>query len=229
MKKALIITKVFGGKQIGSIERISDSFEIDSLNGNHYNKMEKVTVPTELENIPVNQLQSQYVSHTDSYYSDGTTTYNYSFDVPLVDDGNGNLIGDTSFIYYPAIPAHWEIIAGSGLQDYNKNKRINEKRDILKSETLSEMKTVYNTDSPDNAIANYLTWLSMASNPARFASQGIVAKAQAGGLMIGDALDSNKKVSDYAEALLSDAIDYAVWRELKIQTFSSDKAAIEAE
>ncbi|GAF71429.1 unnamed protein product, partial [marine sediment metagenome] len=104
MKKAIIVTKNFSGLVVGSILRIGSAEEIDSVSGGNYKKTTSIAIPVELEDFQVGLLVAVHVADADSYYSDGITNYSKFLDVPQVDDGNGNMIDDESFIYYPSVP-----------------------------------------------------------------------------------------------------------------------------
>lgn len=112
----------------------------------------------------------------------------------------------------------------------DKGNRIQEKYDLLQTEVYAEMTKVFLTTKSDSATANLETWKRMVANPGIFSGEGLLCKySDLTGFDAGSPLDTNEKVIDYAEQLLAKADVYAVWREKRIQTFSAEKAAIEAE
>lgn len=112
----------------------------------------------------------------------------------------------------------------------DKASRIQARYDLLQTEVYAEMTKVFLTTKSDSATANLETWKRMVAKPEIFSGEGIICKyTDLVGFQLGDALNTNTKVTDYAEQLLERADVYAVWREKRIQQFSAEKAAIEAE
>lgn len=217
MKKALIVKSEFVGRKVGEIHEINEAKEINSRGGNLYNKMVKVEIPAELEGVDKSQLKGSLIpSLPEKWTKDG--------EADVSENPN-----DVSWTYVPAVKEHWEIVKGDNFKDYDKKKRVGDKFQILNSEVVEEMKQVYNTTNPDSAVANYLTWLAMKNNPSKFSDKNLVARFDIVGLTIGDPLDKNKTVEDYAVALIDKADDYAIWREQKIIAYISEKLAIENE
>ena len=218
MKKALVVKSQFQGRSVGHVERVADASQIDPLNGNFYDRMEKVEVPVELENVDPKALKGVLVPAAAEYWSKEGEANSSTEPDPI--DG---------WTYNPPVPEHWEVQQGDNYVAYDKEKRIGDKYQTLNDEVLAEMQQVYGTTNPDSAVANYLTWLAMKANPGAFSGAGLKARFDVVGFTIGDALDDNAKVTDYATKCLDNADTYAVYREQKILAYGADKAAIEAE
>jgi len=219
MKKALVYVKEIDGRSVGSVAMKMESAELDKWTHHHVSGgfAQKIEVPAELEELPESQLKGVLIQAQPESWTDGVDTV---FTAP--EDMTG-------WTYQPAVAANWEIQKGDTFIAYDKQKRVGEKFALLNSEVEEEMKQVYNTTNPDSAVANYLTWLSMKNDPAKYANKGLIARFNVVGLSIGDALNTSQKVQDYATALIDLADDYAIWREQKILAFVAEKTAIEAE
>lgn len=217
MKKALVYTKEIDGRTVGQVAMKMEAAQLDDWKHHHLAFAKKIEVPAELEDLPESQLKGVLVPHQSEYWSK---------------DGEDNVFenpNDVSWTFNPAVAQHWEIQVGDSYVQFEKEKRISDKFLALNTQVQAEMKQVYDTTNPDSAVANYLTWLSMKADPAKYANKGLVARFEVVGLSIGDALDTNQKVTDYSTALIDLADDYAIWREQQILVYAAEKAAIEAE
>ena len=219
MKKALVYIKEFEGRTVGQVSMIMEAAEMDKWSHHHVSSgmAIKVEVPVECESLPENQLAGVLIPTQAESWNDGTNTV-YVEPADL-----------TGWTYQAMIPEHYEIQKGAGFVAYDKQIRIGDKFKTLNDEVLAEMQQVYATTNPESATANYLTWLAMKSNALSFAGAGLVARFDVVGFTIGDALDTDAKVLDYATKCLAIADNYAIFREQKILLFVSEKAAIEAE
>ena len=109
MKNAVIYLKDYKGKSTGDIERILQDGETWKIFLLSERICGLVSVPDLIKDEAQHLLYAELIPSANSYYSDGTDTYADQVDIPQVDDGNGNMIGDASFLYYPAVSEHWEI------------------------------------------------------------------------------------------------------------------------
>lgn len=219
MKKALVYVSGVRGHVVGTVSMMMDSAKMDEWTHDIVASgiVEKVDVPQNLQDLPESQLKGVFIEAQPQKWTSGQQTV---FVEPEDLDG---------WTFHPAVSAHWEITTGPSYTTFDKTKRVSKKFKDLNDEVGAEMYQVYKTTNPDSAVANYLTWMAMKNSPSKFSNKGLVARFEVVGLSIGDALNTPKKVEDYATALLDLADQYAIWRELKIQTFISEKASIEAE
>ena len=109
-----------------------------------------------------------------------------------------------------------------------KDREIKALYDTMNTEVYAQMATVFNTTNADSATANRETWALMLETPADWSGAGLNAEFDRGGLSIGDALDTDQKVTDYSQACLDAVKTYGIWRMQRVQQFRTDKAAVEA-
>ena len=69
----------------------------------------------------------------------------------------------------------------------------------------------------------------MSETPSDYSAIGIVAKFATGSLSIGDVLDTDAKILEYATSKISDIKAYGVYRMTRKLQFDNDKATILAE
>ena len=110
----------------------------------------------------------------------------------------------------------------------DKVAQIQVKYDEMNTDVLTEMATVFGTPKPESATAYYETWKLMVQKPELFSGEGLVADKAAGGYDVGDALDSDLKVTTWAQARIDEAEAYGVSRAKRIKQFADEKAAIVA-
>lgn len=219
MKKALVYIKPIDGRIAGQVSMTMEAGEMDKWSHHHVSNgfAVKVEIPAALEALPENQLEGVLVLAQVERWTKGTET---------VEIEPTDLTGWT---YYPAIQEHYEIRKGTGYKQYDKDKRISEAYNLMQKLVLDEMKVVYNTTNPESATASYLTWMSMKNTPASFSTAGLLAKHSIGTITVGDALNTDALVLEYASGMIELSENYAVFREQKIQEFVATKTAIQAE
>lgn len=93
-------------------------------------------------------------------------------------------------------------------------------------DVLTRMSYVFGTTNTDSAAATERTWSLMVQKPEKFSGVGLKASFEAGGILPGEALDTNAKVVAYAQAKADEVEDYGVWRMKRIQDFTLAKQAI---
>lgn len=104
--------------------------------------------------------------------------------------------------------------------------------DRMNSDIVAEMSRVYVTSIPDPALAaasataDNETFKNMKSSPSSFSSKGYKAEKAVGSFQLGDALDTDQKVIDYANARLTETLNFAVYRLERIEQFKTERAAI---
>lgn len=108
----------------------------------------------------------------------------------------------------------------------NKEAQILVKYNEMSTDVLAQMALTFGTTKPESASAYHDTWVLMAAEPALFSAEGLKADLAIGGFLVGDALDTNQKVQDYANACIAAAKTYAVYRMNRIKQFKVDKAVI---
>jgi hypothetical protein len=93
--------------------------------------------------------------------------------------------------------------------------------DQLNFDVYLEMAQVFKTKNAESATAYLQTWKEMMDAPSEFAVAGIYDE-------LGNALNTSAKVQAYAQAKISAARAYAIWRVKRIQQFYADRAALGA-
>lgn len=99
---------------------------------------------------------------------------------------------------------------------------------LMFEDSIAHMESAFGTKVESSAVAYEKTWNLMVSDPAFFASEGLSARFDRGGLLTGEALDTDQKVLDYANDCLVKVKSYAIWRMKRIQSFRDEKATIES-
>jgi len=99
-------------------------------------------------------------------------------------------------------------------------------KDTLNQDVYAQMATVFGTSNSDSATAYHQTWKDMVARPAAYSGAGLTARFDRGGLLAGDALDTDQKVTDYATACVAEVDAYAVWRMSRIETYKQDLSAL---
>lgn len=108
-----------------------------------------------------------------------------------------------------------------------KEREIKILYDIMNVEVYTQMSLVFNTTNADSANANRETWALMLENPSDWSVVGLKAEFNRGSLSIGDALDTDEKITNYASACLNAVKAYGIWRMQRIQQFRADRSLIE--
>lgn len=103
---------------------------------------------------------------------------------------------------------------------------------VLKAEMNSElyalMYSVAGTSDFNAATLYEKTWNKMVSNPSNYSNLGLTARFDRGGLEVGEALDTNQKVQDYAQACLDVSDAAEITRMQRIEQYKLDAAALVA-
>ena len=110
-----------------------------------------------------------------------------------------------------------------------KTNRITEKYNEMNTDVLAGMAAVFGTTQPESATAYKETWTQMIASPSDFSGAGLTSRFDVAGLSIGDALDTDQKVTDYATAKTTEVNAYGVTRMQRIEQFRTERAAILAE
>lgn len=110
----------------------------------------------------------------------------------------------------------------------DKDSQILTAYQTMNTDVLTQMGVVFGTTNADSAAAYERTWNLMVATPSDWSGAGLTARFAVAGFAIGDALDTDQKITDYATAKVAEVNAYGVWRMQRIETFRTDKAAIEA-
>jgi len=108
----------------------------------------------------------------------------------------------------------------------DKTALVTEAYALLNEEVYAEMNTVFGTTNANSASAYNETWKEMIAAPSDYSSAGLTARLAVGGFVVGDALDTDQKISDYASAKIVEAKAYGVWRMQRIEQFKVDRETI---
>lgn len=110
---------------------------------------------------------------------------------------------------------------------------VNVKYDEMAVDVLADMKTLFLTEKPESANAYHETWKRMSVNPSLFSGESLTSdrKLLAADTTVlfneNDALDTDAKITSYADRLLELADEFAVSRMKRIKQFRDEKVAIE--
>lgn len=99
----------------------------------------------------------------------------------------------------------------------------------MNAEVIAQMALVFGTTKPESATAYKETWDMMIETPSDWHEAGIRASFNAGGLVVGEVLDTTQKVQNYAAAKLAEVKAYGVWRMQRIEEFKDEREAILAQ
>lgn len=102
MKKALVFVKEWNGRQVGEIERVTEQVPAIFL------LSDKIcTVVDAPENFNSAYHEAVLVAEQAAKWTkEGEQDV---FEQPMIDNGQGNMIPDESWLFVAAIPEHWEI------------------------------------------------------------------------------------------------------------------------
>jgi len=96
----------------------------------------------------------------------------------------------------------------------------------MNKDVYDQMAVVFGTTKSDSATAFEGTFRLMISKPELFSSQGLLADKAIGTFQVGDALDTDAKVTDYGQARIDEIEQYAVFRMNRIKQFYAERAQI---
>lgn len=97
---------------------------------------------------------------------------------------------------------------------------------IMQTEVLNQMSIVFGTANTDSALRYKATWEEMTLTPSDYSVAGLTSRFVVGIFVVGDALDTDQKVTDYASAKITEAKAYGVWVMQRIEQFRNDKALL---
>jgi len=107
-----------------------------------------------------------------------------------------------------------------------KEAQIADAHAQMDADVRAEMVAVFGTTSTESATAYEKTWALMLETPADWSGAGLTARFDRGGLSTGDALDTDQKVTDYAQACLDAVKAYGISRMQRIEQFRSERETI---
>ena len=107
-----------------------------------------------------------------------------------------------------------------------KEAQITELYNTMVSDIYDKVELVFKSRSQDNAIADQVTWEKMKENPSAYSSGDLLAEFEVAGFSVGDMLDTDQKVLDYATAKINEIEQYSLWRMQRKQQFAIDRQAI---
>jgi len=85
----------------------------------------------------------------------------------------------------------------------SKEQEITELYVAMEKDVLNEMASTFGTTNTDSATAYEKTWEMMLASPAEWSGAGLTARFNRGELSVGDALDTDAKVTAYAQACVA--------------------------
>lgn len=128
------------------------------------------------------------------------------------------------------VPAHWALAEDAGKvaakAAADLQAQIGALYQALNDAVYAQMAVVYGTSNADSATAYNATWEKMVASPSYYSAGGLKAKFAVGGLAVGDALDTDQKVTDYATAKIAEVNAYSLWRMQQIEQFYTDRDAL---
>jgi hypothetical protein len=243
MKKALVVTKPFTGREIGHIERVAEQATIKAWTGFHRQFMEEVLIPSGAEDYPLKAIVLEEGETFDGYWfkddekldveptvqawEETINPGNYVFEDPEDEDNwTETTVTDPSYNHIPSLVGPAIGIEIDWVKHYTI--KISEAYQAMDTEVRQQMAVLFGTTSAESANAYQVTWEKMVSNPAGYASAGLTARFDVAGLAAGDALDTEQRVIDYATAKLAEVDAYGISRMQRIEQFRTERANYEA-
>lgn len=107
-----------------------------------------------------------------------------------------------------------------------KTAEITEAYTTMDAEVRAQMNTIFGTTSADSSNAYHQTWVNMIDSASSWSDKGLTARFAVGGLSVGDPLDTDAKVLNYATTKNAEVDAYAIWRMQRIEAFRVERAAI---
>ena len=98
--------------------------------------------------------------------------------------------------------------------------------DKMNADVLAKMAQVFGTQKPESATAYKETWDLMAQEPALWVDKGLKAAFAVASLEVGEGLNTETKVQDYASAKLAEIKEYGIWRMQRIEDFKQERDTI---
>jgi len=144
---------------------------------------------------------------------------------------------DESWTPVAATSEHYELVENAEMVTAalteDATQAITEKYMEMDADVYAQMEVVFGTKKSDSATAFYETWKQMSAKPELFSPEDLTAEKEiiaADGQTVlfaeGDALDTDTKITTYANRLLEIADLYSVFRMKRIKQFRDEKAAI---
>lgn len=106
------------------------------------------------------------------------------------------------------------------------NRQVTTLYQEMNSEIYEQMANVFGTTNADSASAYEATWRMMKENPTEFSGLGLTARFDVAGMTVGDALDTDQKITDYATAKMDEVLAYGKYRMQRIEQFRNDRDAL---
>lgn len=94
------------------------------------------------------------------------------------------------------------------------------------NEVYDELYTRFGTRNGEAVSADYETWKLMAETPSDWSSLGLSVTRDTTSFDIGDVLNTDQKVQDYANECIADIKAYGVWRIQRQAQYITDLAAL---
>lgn len=124
----------------------------------------------------------------------------------------------------------WVLVEDAGLvaavKIIDDTTSITVKYNEMKVDVLSSMHTTFGTTDPNSASAYLQTWEKMVASPSSYSASGLTAWVVSPSFVVGDPLNDNTKVTNYATECIIQAEDYAIARMVRIQQFRNEKDTI---
>lgn len=96
----------------------------------------------------------------------------------------------------------------------------------MNDDVYGQMEAVFGTKKSDSATAFEATFRLMVQKPELFSGKGLSADKAVGDFTVGQELDTDQKVVDYATARIAEIEAYAVYRMNRIKQFYTERAQI---
>ena len=103
--------------------------------------------------------------------------------------------------------------------EIDKSVRVQNAYDQMSKDVYDEMYEVFGTNNADSAVAYERTWEMMKADPSAWSSLGLKD-------IMGNALDTEQKVLDFANNRIEAVVAYGKWRMQRIEQFRELKASI---
>jgi hypothetical protein len=161
----------------------------------------------------------------------GDPVYQVDGNGDVVTDAEGNPVQETTETEVYKDVTYYDFTLDSSAKQAaatakDKEKQIEAAYRQMNVDVYAEMAQVFGTTNPESATAYEATWKMMAETPAEYASLGLTSRFDVAGLAVGDALDTEQKVLDYANAKIADVQSYGKNRMQRIEQFRSERETI---
>lgn len=134
-------------------------------------------------------------------------------------------VTDSTWVFHPEIKEGDMAIVLD--EEKDKVERVNKAKATRDADVYDALETTFGTKDSASANAYYETFKIMSAKPEKFHTLSMYALIATDSFAVGDTLNTETKVKNYADEMLLKAEDYAVERITRIFAYLSEKNSIE--